>query len=92
MKPIDADVFRKDVLEDIEKYGYGTWTVLRCLNRQPTVHVPVARESVVRCRDCALRGDLYRCPMRTLVMPGEGPGSIEDNTTDDGFCHLGKHR
>lgn len=47
------------------------------------------RVEVVRCRDCALRGDTYRCPMRTLVMPVQGAGSVEDNTEDNGYCSRG---
>lgn len=45
--------------------------------------------SVVRCKH---RGSSYSCPMRKLVIPGNGPGSYEDCTEDDGFCHMGEKK
>ena len=47
---------------------------------------------VVRCKDCKNRGTPYSCPMRKLVIPDNGPGSYEDCTEDDGFCHMGAKR
>lgn len=46
---------------------------------------------IIRCKDCANRGDGDACPLRHLVY-----NNVEDNycwvdiTTDDSFCSLGE--
>ena len=45
---------------------------------------------VVRCKECKHRGSPYSCPMRHLVMPFSGPGSFEDCSEDEGYCHKGE--
>ena len=51
---------------------------------------------VVRCKDCALRGD-DKCPMmwwEEIVTDDDGWSEYNytphDRTTDDGFCHMGR--
>lgn len=51
---------------------------------------------VVRCKDCALRGQ-DECPMtyvEDLWVDDDGWTDVEfvahDQTTDDGFCHMGR--
>lgn len=61
-------------------------TVARCLNAiemLPTIDaVPV-----VRCRECKYHRNAG-CPMRTLHVATHGY-AVQDNTVDDGFCHMG---
>jgi hypothetical protein len=45
---------------------------------------------VVRCKECKHRGSPYSCPMRHLVLPFSGPGSFEDCSEDEGYCHKGE--
>lgn len=42
---------------------------------------------VVRCRECKHHRK-GACPMRSLHVATRGYG-IQDNTVDDGFCHMG---
>lgn len=45
---------------------------------------------IVRCKECKHRGSPYGCPMRHLVLPFSGPGSFEDCSEDEGYCHKGE--
>lgn len=47
---------------------------------------------IVRCKDCALRGDPENCPMcarRFEIVPDGLEFCYSNNTEDDGFCHKG---
>lgn len=97
MRLIDADA-AADLLERTAEFyrneGHDTFALnlfsdavmLRDSGCFPTLDAV----EVVRCKDCRHRGSPYKCPMRKLVMPVEGPGAFEDCTTDDGYCHLGE--
>lgn len=43
---------------------------------------------VVRCRECKYHRNVVGCPMRSLHVAPYGY-RIQDNTVDDGFCHMG---
>lgn len=79
---------KRVTFESANTYEQVKGDMFRLVQKAPAVN----DVEVVRCKDCALRGDLYRCPMRTLVMPGQGPGTIEDQTEDEGYCHKGKRK
>ena len=57
-------------------------SVILAINLQPTVDAV----EVVRCKDCAKRGDPDECPMCYQKSSAWYPC---DNTEDDGFCHVG---
>ena len=55
--------------------------------KQPTVDaVPI-----VRCFECANRGDKRKCPMCFDESDGIDFYQV-DNTDDDGFCHYGERK
>lgn len=68
-----------------------------CPIQEALIHVlPVDAAPVVRCKDCALRGD-DKCPMmwwEEIVTDDDGWSEYDytphDRTTDDGFCHMGR--
>lgn len=98
VRPIDANALLKKIahhtvhdslnrvtFEAAHTYEQVKGDMFSLAQKAPTIDaVPV-----VRCKDCKNRGTPYSCPMRKLVMPVEGPGSYEDCTEDEGFCHLG---
>lgn len=61
------------------------------IEKAPTIDaVPI-----VRCRECKKRGHDWECPLCWMewhedkTRPGVGHFEKKDNTTDDGFCHMG---
>ena len=51
---------------------------------------------IVRCKDCANRGDTDKCPMCDSNFEVTPEAGIEirytNNTEDDGFCHKGRKK
>lgn len=66
-----------------------------CHSRSPSANCMKVKEAaltrkdspVVRCRECKFHRNAG-CPMRSLHIASYGY-SIKDNTTDNGFCHMG---
>lgn len=78
--------YERAALCDLNRYA------AKRINETPAIDaVPV-----VRCKDCALRGQ-DECPMmyvEDLWVDDDGWTDVEfvahDQTTDDGFCHMGR--
>lgn len=83
-----SDLISRSALIEFARNHFGGEIDCNDIARFPTVDaVPV-----VRCRECMHRGKAYKCPMRKLVMPYNGPGVWEDCTEDEGFCSKGEKR
>ena len=83
MRLIDADVMRKDWLENGEnEYVYDTNCILESIDEQPTIDAVPA----IRCKDCKYayfisRNLMYEC------------GRLEDRLMfSDDFCSYGERR
>ncbi len=83
---IDANALRQRIIKDYRKEFFGSvlWNIL---DDMPTIDaVPV-----VRCFECANRGDKRKCPMCFDESDGIDFYQV-DNTDDDGFCHYGERK
>lgn len=64
-----------------------------CPAWEPVDNAPaVDAVEIVRCKNCALRGDPENCPMcahRFEIAPNGLEFCYSNNTEDDGFCHKG---
>ena len=80
---IDANALRKGLREAAMESDVSLRDVLTTIDLFPTIDaVPV-----VRCRECKHHRN-GACPMRSFHVAAYGY-AIKDNTTDDGFCHMG---
>lgn len=97
MRLIDADLFKKDLQDEADGYGYygygyDEWdsynkaytNAIKLLDEQPTVEL-----EIIRCKDCKYMTEHYDTD-------GNVPYWIcseWDSATDyDGFCHYAERR
>ena len=94
-KDVDVDL-RNEYLSNADGYitvaGMSIFNAAidraRCVvMRSPTIDAV----SVVRCFECANRGDKRKCPMCFDESDGIDFYQV-DNTDDDGFCHYGERK
>lgn len=88
---IDAnEVITIQVFDEMtEEYTMQTMTVAEMIDRWADEGCPPTIDAVpvVRCRECKHHRN-GACPMRSFHVAAYGY-AIKDNTTDDGFCHMG---
>ena len=70
---------------------FAVWILMKVQDQIDEAKTVDAVE-IVRCKECRHRGSPYSCPMRKMVMPISGPGTFEDCTEDEGYCHRGERR
>ena len=83
---IDANALKQRIIQDYRRQFFGSvlWNIL---DDMPSIDaVPV-----VRCFECANRGDKRKCPMCYDESDGIDFFQV-DNTDDDGFCHYGERK
>lgn len=86
---IDANAVSKK-LRDLP-FGYtksfAGQAAIKEIENAPTIDAVL----VVRCFECANRGDKRKCPMCYDESDGIDFYQV-DNTDDDGFCHYGERK
>ena len=76
-------------------YKTGYISALSCVEGMIAHTGTVDAVEVVRCKDCAYRGNELKCPMcfseyfDSFETDYGMDCAVTDNTTDDGFCHKG---
>ena len=83
---IDANALKQRIIQDYRRQFFGSvlWNIL---DDMPSIDAA----TVVRCFECANRGDKRKCPMCFDESDGIDFYQV-DNTDDDGFCHYGERK
>ena len=83
---IDANALKQRIIQDYRRQCFGSvlWNIL---DDMPSFDAA----TVVRCVECANRGDKRKCPMCFDESDGIDFYQV-DNTDDDGFCHYGERK
>lgn len=83
---IDANALKERIIQDYRRQFFGSvlWNIL---DDMPSIDAA----PVVRCFECANRGDKRKCPMCYDESDGIDFFQV-DNTDDDGFCHYGERK
>ena len=83
---IDANALKERIIQDYRRQFFGSvlWNIL---DDMPSIDAA----PVVRCFECANRGDKRKCPMCYDESDGIDFFQV-DNTDADGFCHYGERK